>query len=85
MLCEFHGDEFGLYSQRMLRHGKYKLVYNPHDVRELYDLEADPGELLNLASDSSHRALRQNLENRLLAAMHESNDPLAEWAANTLG
>lgn len=85
VLCEFHGDEFGLYSQRMLRYGRYKLVYNPHDVRELYDLDADPGELVNLASDPAHRPLRQELENQLLAAMHDSGDPLAEWAANVLG
>lgn len=85
MFCEFHGDEYGLYSQRMIRHGDHKLVYNAHDVRELYDLAADPGELRNLAYEPDSQPLRQALENRLLDAMHASGDPLAEWAANTLG
>lgn len=85
VLCEFHGDEFGLYSQRMLRFGNHKLVYNPHDVREIYDLDADPGELHNLAYEPEHQTVRQRLENRLLALMHETGDPLAEWAVNTLG
>lgn len=85
VLCEFHGDEFGLYSQRMIRHGDHKLVYSPHDVRELYDLAADPGELRNLAYEPKFQELRRQLENRLLVAMHDSGDPLAEWSAQTLG
>ena len=37
------GQQFGLYSQRMIRDRRYKLVWNATDVDELYDLEADPG------------------------------------------
>jgi arylsulfatase A-like enzyme len=85
LMSEFHGDEFGLCSQRMLRWGRYKLVYNPNDVRELYDLDADPWELANLALDPSHDALRRDLEARLLELMQETDDSLRYWAVNTLG
>jgi arylsulfatase A-like enzyme len=85
LLCEFHGDEFGLYSQRMLRSERYKLIYNPNDVRELYDLERDPAELHNLASEPGHSGLRRELEARLLELMHDTDDPLRLWAVNTLG
>ncbi|MGH2556336.1 MAG: sulfatase/phosphatase domain-containing protein [Actinomycetota bacterium] len=84
LMCEFHGDEFGLYSQRMLRKERYKLVYNPNDVRELYDLEADPFELHNLSSAPEYRELRRALEGDLLQIMHETEDPLRQWAVNVL-
>ena len=85
LLCEYHGDEFGLYSQRMLRHGRYKLVYNPNDLRELYDLTADPAELHNLAYEPHLSDVRIELEGMLLDLLHETDDPLAPWAVNTLG
>lgn len=85
LMREFHGDEFGLYSQRMLRKERYKLVYNPNDVSELYDLAADPFELRNLALAPEHQELRRALEGDLFQAMLESEDPLREWAVNVLG
>lgn len=85
LVSEFHGDEFGLYTQRMLRHGRFKLIYNANDIRELYDLEADPYELNNLAFDPGYAELRSELEVRLLELMHEFDDPHRLWAVNTLG
>lgn len=85
LMCEFHGDEFGLYSQRMLRRDRYKLVYNPNDVRELYDLEDDPFELRNLALLPEYREVRRELEDALLLIMQETEDPLRQWAVNVLG
>lgn len=67
-----HGDEFGLYSQRMLRDGQYKLVYKPNHLRELYDLAADPAELRNLAYETQFADLRIELEGRLLDLLHET-------------
>ena len=85
LMCEFHGDEFGLYSQRMLRRGDHKLVYNPNDVTELYDLAADPAELHNLAGQPDCADLQRDLEANLLEVMHDTGDTLRLWAVNTLG
>lgn len=60
---------------KMVRMGKYKYVYDPMDeVDELYELEADPWELTNLARDPGHAAARFALRDRLL-----------EWSIRTEG
>jgi arylsulfatase A-like enzyme len=84
-VSEFHGDEFGLYSQRMVVHDRHKLVYNPHDVDELYDLVADPHELHNLAADPALAPVRRDMESRLAAWMEQSADPLGLYARALLG
>jgi choline-sulfatase len=45
----------------MLRRGRYKLVRCPGDPDLLYDLEADPRELHDLAGAPSHARLREEL------------------------
>lgn len=85
LMCEFHGDEFGLYSQRMLRRDQFKLVYNPNDVSELYDLDEDPFELHNVALVPQYREVRRELEGILVQIMEETDDPLRQWAVNVLG
>jgi len=66
LFAEYHGDEFGLYSQRMVRTDRYKFVYNAPDVNELYDLANDPDELDNLVDDPDYRDVRADLEATLL-------------------
>ncbi len=46
--AECHGQRF-FYTQRILWRGNWKYVFNGFDDDELYDLEADPHELHNLA------------------------------------
>lgn len=65
----------------MLRHEHYKLVVwhgSPATDRkmdgELYDLEADPGELKNLYHDPAHRDLRERLKDQLLNVMDHTED-----------
>ena len=51
----------------MVRTREFKLVfYIDRPYGELYDLEADPGELHNLFDDEAHRETRQSLQERLL-------------------
>lgn len=49
----------------MLRRGKYKLNYYVGMAPELFDLDADPEELTNLANDPAHAALLQDMERAL--------------------
>lgn len=46
--AEFHGQRLG-YTQRIVWRERYKYVFNGFDHDELYDLEEDPHELVNLA------------------------------------
>lgn len=81
---EYHGDEFGLYTQRMIRNKRYKYVFNTPDIDELYDLEADPAELQNLISHPEYEEIRQELLENLLRWMDETTDPLRKWVSNVL-
>ncbi len=41
----------------MIRRGRYKFIHSPRDPNLLFDLQADPGELHNLAAAPEHQAL----------------------------
>jgi choline-sulfatase len=51
----------------MVRTRKYKYIHNHGDIPELYDLESDPGEMVNRGADSGLARLRSELEERLRA------------------
>jgi len=82
--AEYHGDEWGLYSMRMIRTETAKYVYSPHGTDELYDLEADPFERFNRIGDVGLVALRSELRRRLREWMVATDDPLALWAQRIL-
>jgi choline-sulfatase len=50
----------------MLRQGRYKITFVEHDPPQLFDMQADPDELVNLAGDPRHAALTA----QLLAEVH---------------
>jgi arylsulfatase A-like enzyme len=82
--AEYHGDEWGLYSMRMIRTPTAKYIYSPHGTDELYDLQADPYELINRVDDPAYARLRHELRRRLRAWMIQTDDPLALWARRVL-
>ena len=84
VFAQFHGDEFGLYSQRMLRTKRYKFVYNAPDVNELYDLQRDPHELTNLVSHPDYDGVQRRLTHALADVMDRTNDPIAPWTTGAL-
>jgi arylsulfatase A-like enzyme len=84
VFAEYHGDENGFYSQRMVRTDAYKFVLNTPDVNELYDLERDPHELHNLIDHPEFVQVRRRLAGKLLEQMQETDDPLYTWTSKHL-
>lgn len=75
----YHGNQFGLYSQRMVRDHRWKYVWNATAEDELYDLQSDPGEIRNRATDADCGQELVRLRQRLVAWMEESRDPLLNF------
>jgi arylsulfatase A-like enzyme len=85
ILSMYHGNQFGLYSERMVRDRRWKYVWNPTALDELYDLETDPAELTNLARDPGSAAELRRLRDRLIVWMEEISDPLLNsWTRSVL-
>jgi len=89
-VAEFHGMQWGLYSQRMIVTDRYKLVFNCADVDELYDLGADPHELTNRIDDSALTDVKRDLYLRLFRHMRDTKDPfyrdlwIPKWISSDL-
>ncbi len=85
ILSAYHGNQFGLYSQRMVRDRRWKYVWNATAEDELYDLENDPGELRNRAFDERVTGELSRLRGRLVAWMEETGDRLLNpWTRTQL-
>ncbi|GAB2591637.1 sulfatase-like hydrolase/transferase [Kribbella endophytica] len=78
VVAEFHGHHFP-YPQRMIRTPDYKLVVNPADQNELYDLRADPHELQNRYSHPELAEVRRELMGRLYAILRDRGDNFYHW------
>jgi len=63
-----------------LRDGRYKYIrtLEPDEVEELYDLESDPEELVNLAYDPAQRERLEGLRNELHAELRRTGAPFAD-------
>jgi len=81
----YHGNQFGLYSARMVRDRRWKYVWNASAEDELYDLDLDPGEVRSLATDPARRDQLARLRRRLVTWMIEVGDPLLNgWTRKQL-
>ncbi len=72
----YHGAQFGLFSQRMLRQRRYKYVYNATDIDELYDLQNDPWEMENLIFQPEQQERIAQMRRDLYLFLKDSGDPL---------
>lgn len=85
LLLEFHGIRF-LQSQRgLVTRDGWKYVFTPSDRDECYDLNQDPGELVNLIDDPRHNDKVEELRNRMMEAAIAAGDPLAACICKFFG
>lgn len=85
IMSVYHGNQFGLFSQRMVRDRRWKYVWNATAEDELYHMVGDPHELTNRAGDPSCAGELSRLRHRLIDWMQQTNDPLCnEWILTQL-
>ena len=68
----------GDHATRMIRQGRFKLIYYAvGNVRQLFDVEADPNELHDLSAAPQHAATLGELTAKLIAELYGGDE---EWA-----
>ncbi len=73
---EIDHDGFGGFQPiRCCFDGRYKLVINLLSSDELYDIQEDPEEMVNLIDSKDHHSIRNKLHDRLLDWMNDTRDP----------
>ena len=86
VVSTYNGQQFGLYTQRMIFDGRFKYIWNLTDMDELYDLEEDPDELDNRIYKESYKAIISNLRKKLYEVLVKEGDGLVKgnWLKNQL-
>ncbi|CAG7597722.1 Arylsulfatase [Paenibacillus solanacearum] len=86
VVASYNGQQFGLYTQRMIRNKDWKYIWNTTDVDELYDLAHDPGELNNRIADPVVADILQQLRTGLYRQLVQDGDGLAanHWMKDQL-
>jgi len=81
---QYDNNQFGLCTQRCVRDRRWKYIWTATDTDELYDLEADPGEVNNLIHSGYDDELAR-LRSRLIYWMEKEKDPMLNpWTRRTL-
>ncbi|NKB29748.1 MAG: sulfatase-like hydrolase/transferase [Rhodobacteraceae bacterium] len=74
------GDWMKVTDWRMIKQGGFKYVWHRGMAEELFDMDADPGEVTNLSDRPSHAATKQSMHAELGAFLTKTNDPLlGDW------
>lgn len=73
-----NGQQFGLYSNRMIRESRYKYIWNLTDIDEFYDLDTDPGEKENLIREAAHAGTIAKMRIALYEELKAHGDPFAQ-------
>ena len=74
----YNGQQFGLYTQRMIRNETWKYIWNTTDIDELYNLQEDPYELNNLIGNEEYKPIVNCLRKRLYEVLMEEGDGLVK-------
>lgn len=70
-----HDSYGGFQPIRAAFDGQFKLVINLLATDEMYDLEDDPEEMVNLIDSESHIKIRDRLHDKILEWMNDTRDP----------
>lgn len=84
--CEFNGYESTLITSRMIRNERWKYIYNPFDIDELYDLDSDPGELHNLAGMLGYKHVLRRMKEKMIKWLTQTGDGIFDqgsWQSNS--
>ncbi|SFS68201.1 sulfatase-like hydrolase/transferase [Paenibacillus sp. BC26] len=86
IVASYNGQQFGLYTQRMIRTQTWKYIWNLTDTDELYHMQSDPAELINLIGESEHADVVVDLRKRLYNRLAADEDPVVsnEWTRRQL-
>ena len=64
----------------MVRNERYKYIYCPDDIDELYDLQNDPQEINNIAGNPNMGNVMRELRDKIAGWLLRSSDsPPLEW------
>lgn len=85
-VATYNGQQFGLYTQRMIRTHDWKYIWNTTDIDELYDLKSDPHELYNVIDREENAEIIKELRRRLYEVLLREGDGLvkSQWMRNQL-
>jgi arylsulfatase A-like enzyme len=70
------------YEQRWVRTRRFKYSFNSFDTAELYDLEQDPDEMVNVIDDPAYAAVKDEMIERMWKHVQELRDPIAPCFSN---
>ncbi len=85
LLAEYHGLRF-LFSQRVLVSvDNWKFIFSPGDYDELYDLNTDPGERVNLVDAPQAQTKLHQMRTALISETAKFDDPLRDCVAKFNG
>ncbi|UOF89620.1 sulfatase-like hydrolase/transferase [Fodinisporobacter ferrooxydans] len=86
IISTYNGQQFGLYSQRMIRNKEWKYIWNATDTDELYDLTNDPYELVNAIHIPKYQDIISALRKELYTTLLAEGDTLIdnEWLRDQL-
>jgi arylsulfatase A-like enzyme len=82
MYAEFYGHQVPT-SQRVIRTERFKYIFNGSHSDELYDLERDPWEMMNLLDDPEYKVVLQELREQLLQYVRENGDLIERYYIRT--
>ena len=76
IFVQYSGTQQGRCDQRYLRTRRWKYVFCPTSEDELYNLDADPGELTNVIDRPEYADVLLDLRQRMMRWLDETGDPL---------